>query len=272
MTVQNIISHYNCVLTIQQSKYCGVNFLSGGEAISKKEYIGFGTVLEFKFGVELGNAFQGHNPLKYLKTWGPQWGLLEGSDAVVFIDNHDNQRTGSSSILTYKNSKPYKMAIAFMLAHPYGTTRIMSSYSFDSNDQGPPNDGNGNIAGPTFENNVCGNGWVCEHRWRQIYSMVGFKNAVGTAEVTNWWDNDDNQIAFGRGDKGFVAFTLNGDINQSLPTSLPAGTYCDVISGALESGSCTGKTVTVDDSGNAAISLSSNEDDGILAIHVNAKL
>lgn len=245
----------------------------GGEAIKKTEYNSFGAVLEFKFGTELGNAFQGNNPLKYLETWGPEWGLLDGTDAVAFIDNHDNQRTGSSAILTYKNPKPYKMAIAFMLAHPYGTTRVMSSYSFDSNDQGPPNDGNGNIVGPTINDDLsCSNGWVCEHRWRQIYNMVGFRNAVAGTEVTNWWDNDDNQIAFGRGDKGFVAFTLNGDINQSLPTSLPAGTYCDVITGSLVDGSCSGKTVTVDDSGNAAISLSSGEDDGVLAIHVNAKL
>ncbi|KAJ8925514.1 hypothetical protein NQ315_009353 [Exocentrus adspersus] len=245
----------------------------GGEAISKDEYTGFGTVLEFKYGTELGNAFQGNNPLKYLKNWGPEWGLLDGMDAVAFIDNHDNQRTGSSSILTYKNSKPYKMAIAFMLAHPYGTTRIMSSYAFDNKDQGPPSDGSGNIVGASINaDGTCGNGWVCEHRWREIYNMVGFRNAVAGTDVTNWWDNNGNQIAFGRGNKGFIAFALEGDIKQSLPTSLPAGTYCDVISGGLEGGSCTGKSVTVDDSGNASITLSSGEYDGVIAIHVNAKL
>ncbi|KAJ8969370.1 hypothetical protein NQ317_002003 [Molorchus minor] len=243
----------------------------GGEAISKDEYTSFGTVLEFKFGTELGNAFQGNNALKYLKTWGPDWGLLESGDAVVFIDNHDNQRTGSSAILTYKNPKPYKMAIAFMLAHPYGTTRIMSSYAFDSHDQGPPAD-NGNIVGPGFNSDgTCTNGWVCEHRWRQIYNMVGFRNAVDGTEVTDWWDNDDNQIAFGRGDKGFIVFTLSGDINESIQTSLAAGTYCDVISGDLQFDGCSGKSVIVDDSGRAAISLSSGEDDGVIAIHVNAK-
>ncbi|KAJ8931439.1 hypothetical protein NQ314_015648 [Rhamnusium bicolor] len=229
-------------------------------------------VLEFKFGTELGNAFQGHNPLKYLVNWGPEWGLLNGLDAVAFIDNHDNQRDGSSVILTYKNSKPYKMAIAFMLAHPYGTTKIMSSFAFDSRDQGPPST-NGNIVGPGFnEDNTCTNGWVCEHRWREIYNMVGFRNAVDGTPITNWWDNDDNQIAFGRGNKGFVVFTISGDINQSLQTSLPAGTYCDVISGSLENGMCTGKSVTVDSSGRAAISLSTSDFDDVIAIHVNAKL
>lgn len=55
------------------------------------------------------------------------------------MDNHDNQRghgSGGSEILNYKQAKQYKMAIAFMLAHPFGTTRIMSSFDFNHPDQG----------------------------------------------------------------------------------------------------------------------------------------
>ncbi|XP_050507592.1 alpha-amylase-like isoform X2 [Diabrotica virgifera virgifera] len=239
----------------------------GGEAVRKTEYNSFGAVLEFKYGAELGNAFQGHNDLHWLKSWGTEWGLLAGTDAVAFIDNHDNQRGGSPAILTYKSPKPYKMAIAFMLAHPYGTTRIMSSFAFDNFDQGPP------IQQPGFNaDDTCTNGWVCEHRWRQIYNMVGFRNAVAGTGINNWWSNGKNKIAFGRGDKGFIAFTLEGDIDQNLQTSLPAGTYCDVISGSLKNGTCTGKAVKVDGRGKAAISLSTNEYDGVVAIHVNGKL
>ena len=50
-------------------------------------------------------------------------------------------------------------------------------------------------------------------------------------------------------------------------TCLPAGTYCDVISGSKENGRCTGKSVTVGSDGKAQIVLSKNEDDGIFAIH-----
>ncbi|CAH1281780.1 unnamed protein product [Diabrotica balteata] len=239
----------------------------GGEAVKKTEYNSFGAVLEFKYGAELGNAFQGRNDLHWLVNWGPEWGLLPGTDAVVFIDNHDNQRGRSPAILTYKNPEPYKMAIAFMLAHPYGTTRIISSFGFDNFDQGPP------VQQPGFRSDdTCTNGWICEHRWRQIYNMVGFRNAVAGTGINNWWSNGHQQIAFGRGNKGFIAFTLHGDIDQNLQTSLPAGTYCDVISGSLKNGSCTGKTVNVNRRGKAAISLYITEDDGVLAIHVNEKL
>ena len=41
-------------------------------------------------------------------------------------------------MLTYKEDYDYKMAVGFLLAHDYGFKRVMSSYYFDSNDQGPP--------------------------------------------------------------------------------------------------------------------------------------
>lgn len=43
---------------------------------------------------------------------GPAWNFPDGSESVVFVDNHDNQRghgAGGSNILTYKNSKKYKV-------------------------------------------------------------------------------------------------------------------------------------------------------------------
>lgn len=101
--------------------------------------------------------------------------------------------------------------------------------------------------------------------------MVGFRNAVKGTSINNWWSNGDQQIAFSRGSAGFVAFTNGGSIDQSLQTGLPAGTYCDVISGELVNGSCTGKTVTVGNDGYGYIPLSDSEDDGVLAIHVNAR-
>lgn len=105
----------------------------------RTEYIPLGAVTEFKFSVEISRAFRGHNELKWLKSWGPEWELLPSKVALVFVDNHDNQRgngAGGQEILTYKFPKMYIMAVAFMLAHPYGIPRIMSSFFFDLTDQG----------------------------------------------------------------------------------------------------------------------------------------
>lgn len=166
------------------------------------------------------------------------------------------------------------MATAFHLAWPFGIPRIMSSFSFTNTDAGPPADGNGNLQSPTFNaDGSCGGGWVCEHRWRQISNMVGFKNAAEGQGVSNWWDNGSNQIAFSRGNRAFIAF--NGEsygLNQNLATGLPSGTYCDVISGYKSGSSCTGSSITVGGDGRANININGDAADGVIAIHVNAKL
>nr|CAI5854307.1 unnamed protein product [Callosobruchus analis] len=136
----------------------------GGDAVKREEYLGFGNVLEFRHGCELSKAFKGQNQLKNLANWGTAWGLMQPHDSVVFVENHDTQRSGSGGvdILTYKSPREYKMAVAFMLAHPHGeTTKLFSGYSYSNNDQGPP-----------------GDGWVYEHRWSQISNMVEFRNVV----------------------------------------------------------------------------------------------
>lgn len=85
-------------------------------------------------------------------NWGPQWNLLASGDALTFIDNHDNQRGhgAGGNILTHRQPKQYKGAIAFMLAHPYGQPQIMSSFSFHDTEAGPPMDGSGNIISPSI--------------------------------------------------------------------------------------------------------------------------
>ncbi|XP_053962080.1 alpha-amylase-related protein isoform X1 [Anastrepha ludens] len=245
----------------------------GHETISKYEYSPLGAVTEFLFSEEIGGAFRGHNQLKWLQSWGTAWGFLPSVDAFVFVDNHDNQR-GGGNVLTYKTAKQYKMATAFMLAYPFGISRIMSSFDFVDHDQAPPADANEQLLSPAFDEDVaCVNGWICEHRWRQIYNMVDFKNVVSGTSLTGWWDNGDNQIAFCRGERGFIAFNGNKwDLRECLNTCLPAGVYCDVISGALVNGNCTGKFVVVDDLGYADIVLAADEFDGVFAIHANAKV
>ncbi len=248
----------------------------GGEPIKATEYTHLATVTEFKYSAEIGKAFRGNNQLKHLKNFGAGWGFLASHLALTFVDNHDNQRghgAGGSNVLTYKQSKQYKMATAFHAAWPYGIKRYMSSFAFNGGDDPPPNN-NGAIKSPTFNaDGSCNNGWVCEHRWRQIYNMIGFDNAAAGAGVNDWWDNGNNQIAFGRGDRGFIVFNgEGGTLNVNLQTGLPAGTYCDVISGSKDGNSCTGTKITIDGNRKGQFYLPGNADDGVIAIHVNAKL
>ncbi|XP_045772516.1 alpha-amylase-like [Maniola jurtina] len=240
----------------------------GNEPIRPDEYTPLGDVTEFRVGIELKNVFRGQNAMKWLKSWGPQWGLSPSETALVFIDNHDTQR--SNDVLTYKEARAYKAAIAFMLAHPYGNPRLMSSYYFASSDQGPPSDDSENIVSPSInDDDTCGNGWACEHRWRQIYQMVAFRNAVDKTDIQNWWDNGNKQIAFGRGDRGFVVINGDGaDLNQTLQTSLPTGKYCDVVSGKKVGNRCSGRKIAVDMNSRAHFFVSQNAEDMHLAIHV----
>ncbi|KAK7100025.1 alpha-amylase-like isoform X2 [Littorina saxatilis] len=247
----------------------------GGEAIKGEEYMATGRITNFKYGLELGKVFRRQNAMKYLSNFGVGWGMWSGNDVVNFIDNHDNQRGhgGGGGVLTHTNPRPYKAATAFMLAHPYGFPRVMSSFSFTSSDQGPPNNG-GNIAHVNINSDMtCGGGWVCEHRWRQMYNMVAFRNVAGSEPLKNWWSGADYQIAFSRGNKAFIAINLEGhDINQSLQTGLPQGTYCDVITGDLNNGRCTGGSVNVGGDGRANIHVCSSCDDPMVAIHAGAKV
>jgi alpha-amylase len=167
------------------------------------------------------------------------------------------------------------MATAFHLAWNYGIPRIMSSFEFSGHDQGPPQDGNGNLLSPVINaDGSCGGGWVCEHRWRSVANMVQFRNAVRGTLVLNWWDNGDNQIAFSRGTRGFIAFNgqFGANMNTRIRTGLPAGTYCDIISGNRVGNSCTGASFVVGSDGLVDVNIPANHADGVIAITSDSRL
>ena len=60
---------------------------------------------------------------------------------------------------------------------------------------------------------------------------------------------------------------------MTLQTGLPAGTYCDVISGdKIDDDQCTGIKVYVSHDGNAHFSVSDSAEDPFIAIHAESKL
>lgn len=234
-----------------------------GEPITPEEYLPSGDVLEFRYGTGLSAAFK-DGLLDHLSDFG-QSGLLPGDKAVVFTDNHDTQRSQADSVLTFRDDQLYRLANAFMLAWPYGTPRVMSSYDFASPDDGPPGPGDGTTSPVS-----CGDGWVCEHRFPEIASMVLFRNVTTGTPVTKWWSNGSNAIAFGRGDKGFVVINREDTtLTQTFSTSLPAGTYCDVQRGALKDGACTGPSYVVGTDGAFTATVAPMH---ALALHVGARV
>ncbi|MEV6800591.1 alpha-amylase family protein [Micromonospora rifamycinica] len=234
-----------------------------GEPVQPGEYTGNGDVHEFRYGRDLARMFTSER-LAYLRTFGEAWGYLPGGSAAVFVDNHDTQREGG--VLTYRDGAAYALANAFMLAWPYGSPTVMSSYTFSDREAGPPSD-----AGNRTRDTTCYAGWECEHRWRVVQNMVGFHNATQGTAVANWYDNGYQHIAFSRAGKGYL--TINDEdsavTGRSYYTGLPAGRYCDVIHGDFADGSCSGPVITVDAAGWFAATVPAHD---AVAIHVGARL
>lgn len=84
--------------------------------------------------------------------------------------------------------------------------------------------------------------------------------------LTSWWDNGNNQIGFCRGRKGLVFLNNDAsDIYSRFLACLPAGIYCDVISGRKVNGKCTGRNVTIGEHGDSIIRVPKNG--GMIALH-----
>jgi len=237
------------------------------------EYFPTGQVTEFQYSYVVSDVFL-HGGLARLHGAGSIWEttpFLPSDSALVFIDNHDNQRhDGGVHVVKYKDGPLYDLAVAFMLAYPYGTARVMSSYAFEAGDQAPPmtEEVVKRVHGPDGLN--CGQGeWVCEHRRPTIAPMVRFRTVTVGAPVANWWVGGEDRIAFSRGEKGF--FVINRSdaaMTEVLQTGLAAGTYCNVLDGGLENGVCTGGVVVVGPDGTAAVTVPPMK---ALALHIEAK-
>ncbi len=239
------------------------------------DYLHIGDVTEFGFSNKVGSEFN-NGSIAWLQ--GLEQGRLPSDGAVVFTDNHDNQRGhgGGGGVITHKNPEVYRLANVFALAYPYGYPKVMSSYYFTNGDQGPPSDGSGNtrsiyVNGQPDGCSVSG-GWVCEHRWPAIASMVAFRNFTNDYfYVTDWWTNGNDQIAFGRGAGGFVVINREGSaLNRTFQTSLAPGDYCDILHGGLSADgrTCTGATLTVGAGGTLPVSIAAMD---AIAVHIGAR-
>lgn len=215
-------------------------------ALAPSAFEGTGDLLEFVYGQKLKDQFNGS--ISNLQSFGQSWGMEPSDKAVVFVANHDTERNGST--LSYKDGAKYRLATIFSLAWNFGTPQVYSGFDFNGTDDSPPANSSGYVT-----NTNCASGWQsCLDR--AMGGMVGFHNAVSGTSMTNWWSDGANQIAFGRGGKGFVVINNSGSaLSRTLATGMPAGTYCDVVGGGVSAGKCTGTAITVDGSGTATFQV-----------------
>ncbi|KAI0062563.1 glycoside hydrolase [Artomyces pyxidatus] len=254
----------NITSRLSPSPYLTQEVIFGaGEPITPEMFTGIGDVQEFRYTYALQSAFlgSGGSSISTLEDLENQ-GWIAGSVANVFISNHDTERNGAS-LNAASPSNTYTLAHVFSLAHPYGTPSVLSSYSgFEDTDAGAPNDGVGTCSGDAGTN-----GWLCQHRWPAMAGMTGFRNNVGSMALTDWVSPTPQQIAFGRGALGFVVIN-NADNSwaATFTTSLPDGSYCDVVDGSSSAGLCTGAAYTVSDGSFSATILARSA----IALHTGA--
>jgi alpha-amylase len=271
---------------------------NSGEAVTAEQYFGVGyasvgvaDVTDFQYGYRLTDAFTGRNGASLASLQTLATGLLPGDKAVVFIDNHDNQRGDNLYYASSVGGVPvYDLAAIFMLAHPHGVPSVMSSYGFDratqaGRDAGPPSapggvtqstyDAGGTRCTRTIGSAQLGS-WICEHRLGAIAGMVAFRKATVGAPLVGFRtiDADNNRIAFARDGKGFVALSRSLAVRFTAATTLPDGNYCNIAqftyqpAGGGAGASCSGPPVGVA-GGSALINLPAY---GAVALHVGAKL
>ena len=229
--------------------------IDGAKETQPDQYYGTGEVDEFEYSHRLRNYFYGSiENLKHITD-----NLTPNDKAAIFVTNWDTERDSSTRVLTYKDGAKYELANAFMLAYPYGTPNIYSGYKFTQRDESAP--GATDTSVPDVK---CGKDsqWQCTQRLTYIRGMVGFYNAVKGTKVTQWQDDNDNNVAFSRGDKGFLAINNTDKPKKvSYKTDLPDGEYCNV----YVSSKC-GSKVTVN-SGKIETTIPANS---AIALHVKA--
>lgn len=196
------------------------------ERVRDWEYIPHGAVQEFEYSITaMGSKFNCGGFISDLQNVPGYSNMMPGQFAVVFTDNHDNQRghgPGGACVVDHRDGRVHLLANIFTLAYPYGYPMLTSSYYWttDPNSNagdsfGPPSsDGNGNwgpglgadtrsvygagqVAGdvpancsPNYPNDTLNSAnlglWVCEHRHDALANMVQFRQVTAGESVTNW--------------------------------------------------------------------------------------
>ena len=233
--------------------------------LSQRAYTRVGTVLGFDYAYQLKNAFKSYpdgaaGNITSLRVFGEDAGLVPSDKSLVFVQNHDTER--GSDTLSYRDGDTNLIADQLMLAYPYGTPQVYSSFTWQQTYNSPPADDRGFVT-PT---DCSSPAWACTHRDPAVLAMVAFHRAVAGAPLGNVQDDGINLLAFSRGSKGFFAVNNAATpTTATLQTGLRPGTYCDVVGAARRGVRCDRAQVVVGRDGRAQVTVGAKSSLALLA-------
>ncbi|KAJ3358620.1 hypothetical protein HDU91_005161 [Kappamyces sp. JEL0680] len=225
---------------------------------------------------------------------------VASSVSTTYIENHDTERHDDSSgkvLSRLYQAANYKQAIAFNILYPFGYAQVHSGYSFKYNGENvrevpvsPPYNQTGYIATVgTIQNNVCSNGWVCQHRWSDVFPLVQIRKFVGDTKISDIFTNGkgSNQIYWNYAGKAFVAINsaqgsqTSQNMANTVSTTLSPGTYCNMVYGYATATDCVlwpgvvlsnGEQVkyVVDASGKTTLSSKSSDKSRVVALYAGS--
>lgn len=208
-----------------------------GEPIHGWEYLTMGAVTEFDYAHTVGHAFiDGNIQALHRHLAAPRF--LPSDDAIVFVENHDLERSGEvgHSILTYRQESLHRLAQLFSLLYPYGTPKIMSGYAFEDRVAGPPD---GDIYVEDTPAGCSSGTWTCAHRDPWVAKAVTARKQAADRPVVHWAGDTDKVVSFGRGEQAHVLINASDEPwRASVPTALADGSYCNELAADVAEDAC----------------------------------
>lgn len=254
-----------------------------GSTEQNAEYLPTGDVWAWSFSATAANAFSEPGNIAMVSRYDAyaSTGFTPSNQSLTWVTNHDTEHHGGA--VTYQAGNLYQLAFIWQLGLRYGKPMLYSAYAFDADWQQAPIS-NKHIAdavcasdkGPvlkrstvtktllvkgkkvkkkvTVTNPIVGaykkGQFTCVQRWPAIAGMVAFHHEVGRADLTNI-AGTTGVLGFARSGAGYLVMnsTTKAAAVKKLATSLPAGVYCDLITGGsnpvASAGKCVGTKVTV---------------------------
>jgi hypothetical protein len=215
-----------------------------------RSYPSLGRIYNIDYTNSIGRAFTNvdSNTVDQIPNLLNSLSLKEGSSSV-FVENHDQERNVDGErwlpLSRRNNAWWYKQAVAFNILYPYGYSLVHSGYTIQwfggeevrrEEPISAPYNATGYILPVNIVNGVCRDGWVCQHRFPDVYPLVKVRNFVGDFKPTiNTNGPRSNQIWWTVPGKALVAINSaqglqqNQDMTNIIQSTLPPGTYCNQV-------------------------------------------